>query len=81
MENSQTVFETRVFSKILFKGTQSRQSARLFSSRPNWDPPPPHTQASVSPPLVPGGRTLFRELWVGRGPNSDDGTDTLVLLV
>ncbi len=58
MENSQTVFETRVFSKILFKGAQSRQSARLFSRRPNWDPPPPHTQASVSPPLWFRGDTL-----------------------
>jgi hypothetical protein len=26
----------------------------LFSSRLNWDPPPPHPQTNVSPPLVPG---------------------------
>jgi hypothetical protein len=32
----------------------------FFSSRPNWDPPPPHALASAYPcvtlpPLVPGG--------------------------
>jgi hypothetical protein len=27
----------------------------FFSSRPNWEPPPPHPQASAPPPLVPGG--------------------------
>ncbi len=38
------------------KKPQSRQSARLFSSRPNWDPHPlTRKQASVSLPLVPGG--------------------------
>ena len=31
-------------------------SDRLFSSPPNWDPPPPQPQESVSPPpLVRGG--------------------------
>jgi hypothetical protein len=34
---------------------KSRQSAKLFFSLRNWDPPPPHPQASVSP--LP----LFRE--------------------
>jgi hypothetical protein len=29
----------------------------FFSSRPNWDPPPPQPQDSVSPPL----------LWLGGG--------------
>ncbi len=27
-------------------------------SRSNWDPPPPHPQASVFPPLIPWGETL-----------------------
>ena len=51
----------------------------FLSSRPNWDPPPPpHPQASVTPPpLVPGGTySLARE---GVDPNSDEGTDTVVL--
>jgi hypothetical protein len=59
----------------------------FFSSRPNWNPPPPHPQASV-PPLL-----WFREWGDGvkhslagggdrGGPNSDEeGTDTVVLLV
>jgi hypothetical protein len=33
----------------------------FFSSRLNWDPPPLQPQASVSPPLVPGGHTRLRE--------------------
>ncbi len=46
--------------------TQSRQNAKLFSSRLNWieTPPTPHPQASVpSPPLVLGGgaHSLARE--------------------
>ncbi len=41
---------------------QSRQSTRLFFSRPNWYPPPPQPQASVPPtPLIPGGNTLLGE--------------------
>jgi hypothetical protein len=37
---------------------QSRQSAKVFSSRPNWDPPPHNTQASafLPPPLWYRGR-------------------------
>jgi hypothetical protein len=37
------------------------QSARFFSSRPNWDPPPPHPEASVSPLRFRGGHTRLRE--------------------
>ncbi len=51
----------------------------IFSTRPNWDAPS-HPQASVSPPLVPGGNTLAWVEGVG-GPNSDVGTDTVVLVV
>jgi hypothetical protein len=40
----------------------------FFSSRPNWDPPPPHPQASVSSPFGSGGDTAGEG--VG-GPNSD----------
>jgi hypothetical protein len=48
----------------------------FLSSRPNWVRLPPHLQASVVPPLVPGGggvHTRLRERGV-RGPNSDEGT-------
>ncbi len=45
---------------------QIRQSTRLFSCRPNRDPPTPSLQASVStPPLVPGGGEHTR--WEKRG--------------
>jgi hypothetical protein len=55
----------------------------FLSSRPNWASPPPHTQASVYPsPLVPrgGGQTRLRERGWG-SPNSNEGTDTVVLKV
>ncbi len=53
----------------------------FFSSRPNWDPQPPHPQASVPPPILwfPEGRD---KLACGTGgANSDEGTDTVVLQV
>jgi hypothetical protein len=45
---------------------QSRQSAKLFFSRRNWDSPPHHPQARLPPPpLVPGGGAHLRERgWV-----------------
>ncbi len=50
-----------------------RQSARLFSSCPNWDSPTPSPAAEcVLPSFGSGG--------VG-GHNSDEGTDTVVLMV
>ncbi len=43
------------FMFLLYIG-QSRQSSRLFSSRPNWDFPAPSTTGGcVPPPLVQGG--------------------------
>jgi hypothetical protein len=48
----------------------------FFSSRPNWDPPLPRPQSSVSPWFV--GDTLA----CGRGRgvhSSDEGTDNVVL--
>ncbi len=50
----------------------------FLSSRPNWVRPPPYPQASVAPPLVTGGTHSLAEEEVG-GPNSDEGTDTVVL--
>ncbi len=51
---SQIVFEEQVWKP------QSRQSAKRFSSRWNWDSPTPLAQASVPPPTLwsGGGGTL-----------------------
>ncbi len=62
---------------------QSRQSARIFLQSSELGLPHSLTRRRVCLPLLPfgsGGRThsLAGE---GRSPNSDDGTDTLVLLV
>ncbi len=49
--------------------TQSRQSAKLFSSRRNWDFPNPSPTGKNGPPLVPGGScTLACERGGGRVP-------------
>ncbi len=53
----------------------------FFSSRPNLDPPPPHPSPAdkcIPSPLIPGGDTHARGRGDG-GPNSDEGTDTVVL--
>jgi hypothetical protein len=53
----------------------------FFSSRANWGPPPTPSPADERlPPLGwRGGRThLLAGDWVG-GPNSNEGTDTVVL--
>jgi len=61
----------------------------FISNRPNWDPHPlTRRQLCPLPPLVPGGRThsVAGEGWWlpitspdAGGPNSDEGTDTVVL--
>ncbi len=60
-----------------------RQSARLFLQSSELRLPHPHplTRRRVCspPPLVQGGYTLTAGEGVG-GPNSDEGTDTMVLL-
>jgi hypothetical protein len=60
---------------------QSRQSARLFLqlSELGFSHPLTAGVCAPPPPLVPGeGHTRLREEGVG-GPNSDEGTDTVVL--
>jgi hypothetical protein len=53
---------------LLCSRTQSRQSIRLFLQSSELGPPP-HLQASVSPPpLVPGGGTLACGRGVGEVP-------------
>ncbi len=44
-------------------------------------PPTPHPQASVPPPLVPGGGALAGERGGWESPNSDEGTYTVVLFI
>ncbi len=67
--------------------TQSKQSAKLFSSRQNWDsfnPSLSHTlsRLQVCPPLwLRGeGHTCWRE-GVWESPNSDEGTYIVVLFI
>ncbi len=54
----------QVMRKIAAKSSYIRYCHRVdralgfFSNRPNWDPPPPHPQASESPSLFPGEDTL-----------------------
>jgi hypothetical protein len=59
---------------------QRRQSARLFLLSP--ESPAPFTPYRVChpppPPLVPGGNPALGGEGVG-GPNSDEGTDTVVI--
>ncbi len=65
----------------IFCFPQSRESARLFSSRPNSDFPTPSPVGDCVPlPLFPGGTLSNLDRWRGDGgPKSDDGTDTVVL--
>ncbi len=62
---------------------QSRQSAKLFSSRRNWDSPNSSPAGEYArPPLVPGGGA--HSLWLERrwkSPNSDEGTYTVTLCI
>jgi hypothetical protein len=58
---------------------QSRQSAQLFLQSSKLGLPHPHTQATVyPPPLVRGKHNRLREMGWGT-PNSDEGTDTVIL--
>ncbi len=60
---------------------QSRQSAKLFSSRRNWDSPNPSPAGECAPLRFWGEK---HTLWRARGwesPNSDEGTYTVVLFI
>jgi hypothetical protein len=61
--------------------TQSRQSAKFFSSRRNWDSPNPSPAGECAPPRFWGeGHTRWRERgW--ESPNSDEGTYTVALFI
>ncbi len=59
---------------------QSRQSTRLFLQSSGLGPPPPSPVGErVPPPSWPGGDVLAGE--GGVGPNSNEGTDTVILYV
>ncbi len=68
----ENISHRRQFRNIFTSQTQSRQNAKLFSSRRNWvTPPTPHPQASVLPNLgsgVGGRGTRAGERGVGRVP-------------
>jgi hypothetical protein len=51
----------------------------FFSSRSNWDSPTPSPAGECAPPLVPRGTHSLAGEVAGEGPNSDEGTDTVVL--
>ena len=74
------------YVSLLAKNSVDRREYSVvgfLSSRPNWVPPPPCPQASITPPTPFGSKkrdTLACGGGVG-GPNSDEGTDTLVLYV
>jgi hypothetical protein len=60
---------------LVSEGPQSRQNAKLFLGRPNWDSSTPsHAGDCVPPPFVPGGgHTRLRKRGLG-SPNSNEGT-------
>ncbi len=62
---------------------QSRQSAKRFSSRWNWDSPTPLAAGECVPPhpLVRGGGHTHLRLKGWGSPNSNQGTYTVVLYI
>jgi hypothetical protein len=61
---------------------QSRQSAKRFSSRWNWDSPTPLAAGECAPhPLVRGGGHTCVRLKGWGSPNSNEGTYTVVLYI
>jgi hypothetical protein len=65
------------------QGHQSIQSARLSFQSSELGPPAPTRKGMLLPPPFgsKGGDTLACGMGVGRGSNSDEGTDTVVLLL
>jgi hypothetical protein len=74
-----------VVQSLKFTGcihAQSRQSAKRFSSRWNWDSPTPVAAGECAPPPfgTGGGHTRLRLKGWG-SPNSNEGTYTVVLYI
>ncbi len=64
----------------LYEAKSRHEVLDFFSSRPNWDPPPPHPQASAPLPFwFRGGTHSLAREGVEGGPNSDVETDSVVL--
>jgi hypothetical protein len=75
LECSTRAFQTLLIVYLGQATTQSRQSAKLFSSRRNWDSPNPSPSGECAPPLVPGGGAHLLAIGgVGESQNSDEGT-------
>ncbi len=66
-----------VAGKKDYQIAQSRQSAKRFSSRWNWDSPTPLAVGECAPPPTGGGHTRLRLKGWG-SPNSNEGTYTVV---
>ncbi len=62
-------------------GSQSGQSAKLFLQSSELGLPQPLTRRRSCPPFGWGGGTHALASGGVGGPNSDEGTDTVVLLV
>ncbi len=61
---------------------QSRQCAKRFSSRWNWDSPTPLAAGECAPPpFGPGGGHTRLRLKGWGSPNSNEGTYTVVLYI
>jgi hypothetical protein len=81
-EKAVSYVEAYVEYTVRFK-TQSRQSAKRFSSRWNWDSPTPLAAGECAPPhpsVRGGGHTRLRLKGWG-SPISNEGTYTVVLYI
>jgi hypothetical protein len=75
------MFQHPIFTEQL-KGSPPQSIQCFFSSRPKWDPTTPSPVDNCVPvPFWFRGRDTLACGGRGEGPNSDDGTDTVVLYV
>jgi len=65
-----------IFEGCLDSNHREDRVLSFFSSRPIWDPPPPHPLANVPPLWFERGGT--HSLVVEGGGKSDEGTYTVV---
>ncbi len=68
-----------IYCTSIVRSTEYRHCTRLFLQVPNWDLPPLARRRVFPPLLVPGGGVTLSCSSRGGGPNSDDGTNTVVL--
>jgi hypothetical protein len=72
-----------MFHMCIVSAVHRVDSTRLFLQSSELDPPPSTSPAGecARSLLVPGGTHSLAGEGVGEGPNSDEGTDTVVLYV